>query len=752
MNIKDFQRILTSFADRPTDFQFEKGRLLTEIRGELIEATVYGKDHTLYVNENDSEEPAIKWIVNRIACLPQLADRIVDFISTDNSFVTPSGTFLDDIEFDPEEKEKKVENSIDALMEIFDRKIPGTSNIVYLTSDAGEGKTTLIDNLALIQAKRFKEKKTDWLVLPVPLGGKPFLRFDDIVIASIVNNFRFRYLYYDSFIELVRLGCIVPAFDGFEEMFLSNSTGEALSATAGLINKMDSSGSLLIAARKAYFDYQDFGHQANMWGSIQRSVSFSKLTISRWDRDKFIEYADKRGLKNGLEVYELISAKLKSEHAILTRPVLVKQLFDVFTDMRDINDLVRKLDSAISYFPAFVEAIIIREANTKWIDNSGEPFKPILSVEQHYELLSYIAEEMWLNSTDSLNGSVVDLISEMFVDQYKIPIGLSRQVKERLKQHALIIKGGTSSDSYRFDHEEFKDYFLGICMAYKILSNKIFEIRNILNRGVMPRQSIESLTSRLKLSVADFDQIHNLLNVVIKGESQFSYVKENAGNILMQVINDTYPDECRIVNYEFPGNSLLTVKLNNLVFENCHFQSTSTHHSYFVNCKFINCQFDRIEVNDSAEFSGVFFDGCEISVLIDAEKEAGFHDRYSIEAFLRNLGILFPEEPDDEQPANVIVMEADEELLLVERAMKKFIRSNNPLNENVFKVKLGASYEYFIRRLVPDLLRHGILEEVSYTGKGSQRRFKLGITFDKLNSAITGCNGSYSKFLEHFDQ
>jgi hypothetical protein len=97
-------------------------------------------------------------------------------------------------------------------------------------------------------------------------------------------------------------------------------------------------------------------------------------------------------------------------------------------------------------------------------------------------------------------------------------------------------------------------------------------------------------------------------------------------------------------------------------------------------------------------------------------------------------------------------MEADEELLLVERAMKKFIRSNNPLNENVFKVKLGASYEYFIRRLVPDLLRHGILEEVSYTGKGSQRRFKLGITFDKLNSAITGCNGSYSKFLEHFDQ
>ena len=40
MNINDFKRIITSFADKPTDLEFEKGQLLTEIRGELIQVKI----------------------------------------------------------------------------------------------------------------------------------------------------------------------------------------------------------------------------------------------------------------------------------------------------------------------------------------------------------------------------------------------------------------------------------------------------------------------------------------------------------------------------------------------------------------------------------------------------------------------------------------------------------------------------------------------------------------------------------------
>ncbi|MBK7684044.1 MAG: hypothetical protein IPJ26_17005 [Bacteroidetes bacterium] len=104
-------------------------------------------------------------------------------------------------------------------------------------------------------------------------------------------------------------------------------------------------------------------------------------------------------------------------HPILTRQVLVKQLIDVFMSIGDVRELVSKLESVKNYFPAFVNVIIEREANYKWIDSSGETFKPILTVEQHYELLSLLAEEMWVNSAESLKDSILDLISEMFAEQ-----------------------------------------------------------------------------------------------------------------------------------------------------------------------------------------------------------------------------------------------------------------------------------------------------------------------------------------------
>ena len=59
------------------------------------------------------------------------------------------------------------------------RRPGGTRSVLYLTSDAGEGKTTLIGRIAGDQARAYKAKKTDWLLVPINLGGNPFLRLDN---------------------------------------------------------------------------------------------------------------------------------------------------------------------------------------------------------------------------------------------------------------------------------------------------------------------------------------------------------------------------------------------------------------------------------------------------------------------------------------------------------------------------------------------------------------------------------------------
>lgn len=750
MNIIDFKRIITSFADRPSDLQMDKGQLLIEIRGELIQAKITTKDGTLYVSENGMEESAISWIKNRIACLPQLAERIIDYIPTEDSFVDPRGEILDELEFDPEEQERTVAHSTQKLIEILGRTVPGTSSIVYVTSDAGEGKTTFINNLSRVQAKNFKEKKANWLLVPIPLGGRPFLRFDDIVIASIVNNLRFRFFYYDSFIELVRLGLIVPAFDGFEEMFMQSSTGEALSATGGLINKLESSGSILIAARKAYFDYKSFSSQAKLFDTISSSVSFARLAIQRWDKSQFIDYAEFKGVEDADKMYELVSTKLNNKsHPILTRPVLVKQLFEVFSNLSNIEDLATKLDSATSYFPVFVNAIIEREANLKWIDTSGEPFKPILTISEHYELLSLLAEEMWLNSSESLKDSILELISDFFGEQYKFNVQTIRQIKERIKQHALIIRTDQTNPSYKFDHEEFREFLLGVAISKKITEEKLLEVRNTMRKSPFPIQTSESIVSSLKSLITGVEKIKSFLDEVIKGEVQTSFVKENAGNIILRLLNNSDIEHLKIDNYEFPVNSFIA-KLQNIVFHSSHFQITSLQNSEIKNCSFTNCNFDRIEVNNSTIFNNTVFRNCDISSLYDINKDKGFYDGDSIRLFLVSRGVTI--EDKNLLPGETITEELveDENLELTEKALRRFIRSNNPINDNIFRIRLGNRADFFFKKIVPDLLKRKILLELDYVGQGQKRRFRLGVSFSQIDLALSASKGSYEIFLNYF--
>jgi len=749
LNIADFKRVISSFADKPTDLDLNKGNLITEIRGELIQAKIITKDGVLFVDEDGVTDTAMNWIKNRIACLPLLAERILDYTSEDNSFVNPSGRLLDELEYDPEEKEVEIEQTIGKLVDVLGRKIPGTTSVVYLTSDAGEGKTTLINHLAIEQAKNFKQKKSDWLLLPIPLGGKPFLRFDDIIIASIVNNLRFRLFYYDSFIELVRLGFIVPAFDGFEEMFMQSSTNEALTATGSLINKLNSAGSVLIAARKAYFDYKSFSSQAKLLDTIHSSVSFARFSIERWNKEQFIEFAEKKNCENAEEIYDVASKKLNGpSHSILTRPVLVKQLIEVFQNINDIEELVANLDSVNDYFPTFVNAIIEREAKFKWIDRSGNS---ILNVEQHYDLLAFVAEEMWINSSDSLKDSLLEVISEMYSEQNKLDLQIARDVKERIKQHALLIRTDPNNPSFRFDHEEFYEFFLGIAIANNIINNRIYETKSLLKKTSLPFKTVESVVARIKGQSKKHENMISFLDLVTKGENQFSYVKENAGNILIRLLSYESFSHVDIANYELSINSLLAINISNVSFSNCHFQNTSLHASKFINCIFTKCQFDRIEIHDTTSFSSVRFVDCEISIVYDSNKDKGFYEKFLIEQYLKNLSVVFETSREIEQTNETPEIKEDEDLILTEKALRRFIRSNTPINDTIFKMRLGSRADHFFKKILPDLIERKIIIELEYMGHGQMRRFKLGVSFAKIDAAFSSCKGSYISFLGCFN-
>src|SRR5579871_522263 len=440
MDAQAFRHTLTTFADSPADIDLGRGTFTVQIRDDLIEAKVFKREGSLMVKENDVEMSAAQWLVQRVARLPLLADRILTYLPGEPHFVTPSGDLMDQIDEAPLDEQTHVQDAGESTLNILGRRPGFTASVLYLTSDAGEGKTTLITHLARVQAQRYKDKKQDWLLVPVSLGGRTFMRFDDVVIGALVNRLRFPFLYYEAFIELVKLGVVVPAFDGFEEMFVEGSAGDAISALGNLVQAMQSSGAVLIAARKAYFEYKSLHSQTRLFDSLGgQSVSFARLALSRWDKTKFLQYAQVRGITNGEQIYQEVADKLGESHPLLTRAVLVRRLLDVATQADDRTLLLANIEThPTDFFRQFVGTIISREAREKWIEK-GEVAKPLISEDDHYELLALIALEMWTNSTESLRPDMIDLVAEMFADSKRKDKVATYQIIELVKQHALIV-------------------------------------------------------------------------------------------------------------------------------------------------------------------------------------------------------------------------------------------------------------------------------------------------------------------------
>ena len=72
------------------------------------------------------------------------------------------------------------------------------------------------------------------------------------------------------------------------------------------------------------------------------------------------------------------------------------------------------------------------------------------------------------------------------------------------------------------------------------------------------------------------------------------------------------------------------------------------------------------------------------------------------------------------------------------------------MSESVILLKLGAHGQNFIDYTLPQLRKRGVIEEIEHRGGGDQRRFRLGISLQKINEALAAAQGSFSRFLEQF--
>jgi len=744
MDISAFQRILTAFADAPADIDVARGKVLVQIRDDLIEAQIVTRSGRLTIIENDDSLPAEEWIIKRIARLPLLADRILAHVPDEPTFVAPSGNLLDRLDDAPLDASTPMDDAATSLLSILGRRPAAVASLIYLTSDAGEGKTTLIQHLARKQAQLYKTKEEDWLLLPVSLAGRPFMRFDDVIVGALVNRLRFQMLYYDAFIELVRLGVLIPALDGFEEMFVEGSAGDAMSALGNLVATLKSSGTVLISARKAYFEYKSLQAKTRLLDTLGgQLVSFAKVALNRWDRSRFIEYARKRAISNGEEIYQDFADRLGDGHALLTRAVLVKRLLNVAQEVQERQKLIQDIQTnQDDFFRQFIGTIIAREVEEKWIDRSGEVAQPLISHDEHYDLLAAVALEMWSSGTESLPADTLDLVAEVFSDSKRKDKMVTYQIVERLKQHALLVQA--DNNRFGFDHEEFYHYFLGEAVGLLLNQEDLPAVKHALRQGVLPGLSVD-VAARCAIRKGTTPvQLVETMSGICSAEPRASFLRDNSGGAIIRFVEFAGGQPVTVRHASVPPQSLTGRRFSDVRFEDCYFQATSLDDASLIRCHFRRCEFEEIELDENTIVNDVVLEDCVCRGIIPVHAETPVFAPEAVLHILRQAGfrLQFTVPPPPEREP----VPADEKLVLVERMLRAFMRATG-VNENTFHKRLGAQAAKFFREVLPMLEETGVVSEVPFQGGGSQRRFRLGVSYERLTELIEQCDGSFEEFL-----
>lgn len=751
----DFERliqVLTAFADDPTGVVREKGRLVVQIQDELISFTTAQRDGNLFVTEDGVTSLASKWVATRIAQLDLIAARLADIFPHSDRFVTPRGELLDQIEEAPQEEGRIVADALKTAAEFLGRKPGGVCSVLYLTSDAGEGKTTLINQLAHQQAIAYRQRKTDWLLLPFGLGGNPFLRLDNVLAAGLLNQLRIRRFFLEGLIHLVRLGFIVPALDGFEEVFVE-TTGEAVSSFGNLIREMRGEGTLLIAARTAYFEYKRLDIQARLFDSIPNfEVGFGRIALQRWDEREFVRFCDLSGVQNAETLYSDLEARLKPDNALLTRAFFVSKIVDLAKTSAGM-DFLRQIEPEVQDdMSPFIEKILEREATEKWIDKVGQPAMPLLSVEEHHQLLRLLAEEMWMNKRGSLPRSTCDDYADLYCGERNKSPSATRQVRERLNNHALLVSDSGGSQ-IGFDHQHFRDFFMGEQLGEYIRARAAADMRKIMRVDSIPGSTLDAAVALALKGNANPVVILRSIVDVAAAEGPTSFVRENAGALCLRLAGRIPPSSppTEIRGLSFPQGALGGRGLQGIHFRDCYFRSTVVSGA-LKEVRFDNCEFEHIEVADSFPFTGVVFNDCQIHGISRTRGDLSF-DHYGpnvIDTYLSRSGALITH---NTQPlsAKEPIPEDDEDIKIVRKLILIFRRATQ-VSDSVIKLRLGVQANRFFEQSERQLLAHHVLRTVPNRGGGNQRRFGLGRSMSAIAGALAKSSGTYSTFLQRIDE
>ena len=673
------------------------------------------------IRYNTKEYSYKNFLSKELAHLDQFANKIKQRDDADEEvfYVDPNAVLITNYS-------KYQDKAIDILKKQCDESSWDGTKVAFVTADAGHGKTFLLRQFQRNTADAYLCGKSEYIFWHIDLHGRDLVRLNEAIMYEL-GELRISGLYYNSILTLIKNGLIILGIDGFDELSAEKGGDAALGSLTNLVFELEGDGKLVAASRRTFFNTQDYILRTGIMNQKAGSAcEFDEIRLQNWGDNECISYLDIY-YQNPSEEYSKLKSLFKSSitHPLLERPFLFTKIVKLANEAGITPyDFASHgggadLDSTNNIIKSFVE----REVN-KWSLTEKDSGKPYLTFDQHVRLLSDIANEMWLGQKDYISVDTISYILAILFEEWRTEADLKPKITRMAESHALLPVASAGDRFRKFDHEEFKNFFLSLSLE-RMLKEAV-ESRNFTAVKSFMRiaQFSDSVGHYLAMQLTE-EETRNIIGgllSMVANDWRSTYVQPNLGTILPFFFDQINNNEMIEVSNKIAFSSVVMENkhIRNIRFKECSFINISFKNTHLKNIEFVSCSFTDIKISKDSNnvFENVFIkDDCMIYQVTVVDSDEDAYSEYSpqnIDSVLLKHGFTRGGTVEDQNR-----IKNNHAGCIFRKLVKQFL---NKYNQTTYQYEKGirehpASYsrkpDEILNEVIPMLLEYQIIEEVA---------------------------------------
>ena len=449
--------------------------------------------------------------------------------------------------------------------------------------------------------------------------------------------------------------------------------------------------------------------------SLGAGCEFNEIRIQNWKSSQCKEFLSLNAFEES--DYDTMASKLGAEHPLLERPYLFTKLVTMAFDSNVSPSSFLK-DSPLDSINAIIEAFVRREVQKWTAAFDSETGAPYLSYDQHVRLLSEIAMEMWQSQSDVISTDNIQLLLTLLIDEWQMDERIKPKVLRLVESHALMVNDDGRDKYRRFDHEEFKNYFIAKGLGSRLRNQDVKWLRGFLSMGQLP----DAVSQYLVNDIGRQDSLSyvNDLIKIAKEEWKPSYVHSNIGTLIPYLLDQVKIVTPIIIENKIVFSSLVMENktIQNVCFKGCSFINISLQDTRLKDISFKQCVFSDLKVfMQSSKLENVHIDEDTtinmVSIINEQNESEVEYSPVIIKRLLKQLGFVFDDKTvipakKDYSPAN------DDYYNSVKRVLNKYAQTGCLYESTIETIRYNntSNPSLMINDIIPLLIKYDIIQEV----------------------------------------